>query len=83
MRRKAGDIIYTYRVNVSEIQRTNKFKGKLHPFVAIVEILRSLLQDLDPAVSSRSVEWNGVETAELDISIVPEPTKRRGKERAQ
>jgi hypothetical protein len=83
MRKRAGDIIYTYRINVSEIQRTNKFKGDLHPFLVVVDMLRLLLHNLDPAVTSRSAVWNGVEAGSLDITIVPEPAKRRGKERAQ
>jgi hypothetical protein len=68
-RPKPGDRILTFKINVSEVARTNQTKGQ-HPYRAVFEILGLLLEDMaeNPAVTGKSIVWNGVDCGEIKIS---------------
>lgn len=76
MKRAAGDVIITFRLNVSEVARTNKAR-ELHPFTVATQILSHNLCEMhaDPSIVERGIIWNGVDVGEVKVDRV------RGKER--
>ena len=63
-----GDRVLTFKLNLSEVQRTNQ-KSEQHPYETAIEILDVLLVDMlhEPHVVEKSVIWNGVDCGTVKI----------------
>lgn len=67
MKKKPGDVVLSYRVNLTELQRTNRADVHIHAVALIV--LDAMLTQIraEPSITGKSVVWNGVNVGNVRV----------------